>query len=99
MTTGVIICLVGAAYACLRDPAAEAEAAAVLGEDKGIEAVLARDTVFGTLGAPREELSVRSHGSLRERAIPIYACGPGPLTVRPRSNPEVAEWLFTGQIR
>jgi len=58
-----------------------------------------RDTVFGTLGAPREELSVRSHGSLHERAIPIYACGAGPLAARPRSNPEVAEWLFTGQIR
>ena len=112
----------GAAYVYLRDPATEAEAAAVLGEEKGIEAVLAReaaardyrlhpgrighlfiladrDTVFGTLGTPHEELSVRSHGSLHERAIPIYACGAGPLAARPRSNPEVAEWLFTGQIR
>lgn len=107
----------GAAYVYLRDPAQAAEAAAVLGEEKGVEAVLTReaaardyrlypgrighlfvladrDTVFGTLSAPREELSVRSHGSLHERAIPIYACGAGPLAVRPRSNPEVAAWLF-----
>ena len=31
------------------------------------------------------------------RAIPIYACGAGPLAVRPRSNPEVAARLFPGR--
>jgi phosphonoacetate hydrolase len=108
----------GAAYIYLGDPSASAEAAAILREEKGIEAVLSqaaaarqyrlepgrigqlfvladRDTVFGTLSAPREELTVRSHGSLHERAIPIYACGPGPLALQPRSNPEVAAWLFS----
>ena len=110
----------GAAYVYLRDPATQGEAAAILMEEKGIEAVLSReeaartyrlhpgrighffvladsDTVFGTLSAPREELTVRSHGSLHERAIPIYAFGAGPLAVRPRSNPEVASWLFSGR--
>jgi phosphonoacetate hydrolase len=112
----------GAAYVYLRDPAQDTEAAAVLGEEKGVEAVLTRDaaareyrlhrgrighlfvladrdTVFGTLGAPRQELSVRSHGSLHERAIPIYACGAGPLALRPRSNPEVAAWIFSGPAK
>jgi phosphonoacetate hydrolase len=112
----------GAAYVYLRDPATEAEAAAALREEKGVEAVLTRetaardyrlhpgrighlfiladrDTVFGTIGAPRQELSVRSHGSLHERAIPIYACGTGPLAVRPRSNPQVAAWLFSDHDR
>jgi hypothetical protein len=54
-----------------------------------------RETVFGALPEPREEVSLRSHGSLHERAIPIYACGPGPLAVRPCSNPEVAAWIFS----
>jgi phosphonoacetate hydrolase len=55
-----------------------------------------RETVFGDLPRPREEVRLRSHGSLHERRIPIYALGEGPLAVRPRSNPEVAAWLFTG---
>jgi phosphonoacetate hydrolase len=107
----------GAAYVYLRDPATESEAAALLREEVGIEAVLSRrdaarqyrlraerigdlflladdDTVFGTLAAPREALAVRSHGSLHERTVPIYASGPGPLAFRPRANPEVAAWLF-----
>lgn len=53
-----------------------------------------RDTVFGSLPQPREAVSLRSHGSLHERSIPIYGCGRGPLSIRPRSNPEVASWLF-----
>jgi phosphonoacetate hydrolase len=108
----------GAAYVYLHDPAMETEAAAILREERGIEAVLNReaaareyrlhpgrighlfiladhDTVFGTLETPREELSVRSHGSLHERAIPIYACGKGTLAIRPCSNTEVATWLFS----
>ncbi|MBA4422785.1 MAG: hypothetical protein C0390_06735 [Syntrophus sp. (in: bacteria)] len=28
-------------------------------------------------------------------AIPIYAYGRGPLSIQPRSNPEVASWLFS----
>lgn len=108
----------GAAYVYLNDPATEREAMAVLRIEKGIEAVLPRETaarlyrlhpgrighlflladretVFGDLSGPREELSVRSHGSLHERDIPIYAMGAGPLTVKPRTNAEVASWIFT----
>ncbi|MHB8771033.1 MAG: alkaline phosphatase family protein [Syntrophales bacterium] len=107
----------GAAYVYLADPATEAEAAAVLREERGVESVLdraaaARDyrlhpgrighlfvladraTVVGSLAAPRQELTVRSHGSLHERQIPIYAHGAGPLALRPRSNAEVAAWIF-----
>ncbi|MDP1989535.1 MAG: alkaline phosphatase family protein [Syntrophales bacterium] len=54
-----------------------------------------RDTVFGSLPQPREAVSLRSHGSLHERAIPIYAYGRGPLSIKPRSNLEVATWLFS----
>jgi phosphonoacetate hydrolase len=107
----------GAAYVYLRDPATEREAAAILREEKGIEAVLTaveaariyhlypgrighlflladRDTVFGDLPQPHEELQVRSHGSLHEREIPIYALGKGPLAVRPLTNAQVASWIF-----
>jgi phosphonoacetate hydrolase len=52
------------------------------------------DTVFGSLPSAREEVKIRSHGSLHEREIPIYACGAGPLsTIRPESNHEVAAWV------
>lgn len=107
----------GAAYIYLTDPETEEQAAAILREEKGVEAVLSREaaarlyhlhpgrighlflladreTVFGDLSEPREELQVRSHGSLHEREIPIYALGKGPLAARPRSNPEIASWLF-----
>lgn len=53
-----------------------------------------RETVFGDLPEPREELQVRSHGSLHEREIPIYALGWGPLAVRPLTNAQVASWIF-----
>ena len=53
-----------------------------------------RETVFGDLPQAREELHVRSHGSLHEREIPIYALGAGPLAVRPQSNAQVASWIF-----
>jgi phosphonoacetate hydrolase len=53
-----------------------------------------RETVFGDLPEPREELHVRSHGSLHEREIPIYALGEGPLAVRPLTNAQVASWIF-----
>ena len=108
----------GAAYVYLKDPATEREAAAVLREEKGVEAVLSREsashlyrlhparighlflladreTVFGDMTAPRQEIRVRSHGSLHERDIPIYALGAGPLAVKPRTNAEMASWIFT----
>ena len=53
-----------------------------------------RDTVFGSLPSAREEVMIRSHGSIHEREIPIYACGAGPLSVRPETNREVAAWIF-----
>ncbi len=53
-----------------------------------------KETAFGDLRGSREELDIRSHGSLYERDIPIYALGAGPLAVKPRSNAEVASWLF-----
>ncbi|RJQ55656.1 MAG: hypothetical protein C4530_15630 [Desulfobacteraceae bacterium] len=53
-----------------------------------------KDTVFGSLPTAREPVQVRSHGSLYEREIPIYARGAGPMAVRPRSNPEIASWVF-----
>ncbi len=52
------------------------------------------DTVFGALPTAREEVKIRSHGSLHEREIPIYAYGPGPMSVLPKSNHEVAAWIL-----
>lgn len=51
------------------------------------------DTVFGNLNCAREEVKIRSHGSLYERDIPIIGCGAGPLSRRPESNRDVAAWL------
>ena len=51
------------------------------------------DTVFGVLLTAREEVKIRSHGSLYEREIPIYAYGHGPMSVLPKSNHEVAAWV------
>jgi phosphonoacetate hydrolase len=53
-----------------------------------------RNTVFGALPVPREEVCLRSHGSLHERDIPIYAYGTGPVSLKPRSNDQVAAWVF-----
>jgi len=52
------------------------------------------DTVFGSLPSAREEVKIRSHGSLYEREIPIFARGPGPMSVRPKSNRDVAAWII-----
>ena len=38
------------------------------------------DTVFGALPTAREEVNIRSHGSLHEREIPIYAYGAGRIS-------------------
>jgi phosphonoacetate hydrolase len=51
------------------------------------------DTVFGALPTAREDVNIRSHGSLHEREIPIYAYGAGPLSILPKSNHEVAAWI------
>jgi phosphonoacetate hydrolase len=51
------------------------------------------DTVFGSLPAAREEVRIRSHGSLHERDVPIIGCGAGPMSARPESNRDVAAWV------
>lgn len=50
------------------------------------------DTVFGSLPALREEVNIRSHGSLHELEIPIIGCGAGPMSALPQSNRDVAGW-------
>jgi len=51
------------------------------------------DTVFGALPNAREDVKIRSHGSLHEREIPIYGSGYGPMSVLPESNNNVASWV------
>ena len=51
------------------------------------------DTVFGVLPSAKEEVSLRSHGSMHEIDIPIYAFGSGPMSIMPESNCEVAAWI------
>ena len=53
-----------------------------------------KDTVFGALPHARENVKVRSHGSLHERDILIFGYGPGPLSVMPKSNHQVTDWVF-----
>jgi phosphonoacetate hydrolase len=54
-----------------------------------------KDTVFGSLPAAREEVRIRSHGSLHEREVPIIGCGAGPVAARPASNRDVASWVIS----
>jgi phosphonoacetate hydrolase len=51
------------------------------------------DTVFGSQPTSRENVNIRSHGSLHEREIPIIGCGAGPMSCRPESNRDVAAWV------
>jgi phosphonoacetate hydrolase len=106
----------GAAYICLQDPGAVAEAAALLRDEPGVESVWARaaaaeafhlhperigdlfvlataETVFGALPAPRQEVSLRSHGGLHTRAVPIVGYGPGLPPVPPACNYQAVAWL------
>ncbi|HSR31438.1 MAG TPA: alkaline phosphatase family protein [Anaerolineae bacterium] len=51
------------------------------------------ETVFGDLPSPREPVSVRSHGGLHTRAVPIIAYGPG-VPAEPFScNYQAAAWI------
>lgn len=52
------------------------------------------DTVFGDLPRAREEVKIRSHGSLYECEIPIFGYGAGPLAVRPETNRDAAAWIL-----
>jgi phosphonoacetate hydrolase len=54
-----------------------------------------RDTVFGSLPVGREEVNIRSHGSLHECQIPIIGCGAGPMAAQPESNCDVAAWVLS----
>lgn len=56
------------------------------------------DTVFGNLPEAREEVKIRSHGSLHEREIPIFGYGPGPLALRPETNRDAAAWVVKGEL-
>lgn len=51
------------------------------------------ETVFGALPAPREAVSVRSHGCLHTRAVPIIACGPGAPREPFAFNYQAASWI------
>jgi phosphonoacetate hydrolase len=51
------------------------------------------ETVFGNLPLSREDVNIRSHGSLHEREVPIIGCGAGPMSILPESNSDVAAWV------
>jgi phosphonoacetate hydrolase len=52
-----------------------------------------KETVFGALPSPREPVSVRSHGSLHTRAVPIIAYGSG-VPLEPFAyNYQTATWV------
>ncbi len=77
-------------------PRAEAAGAFQLHPDRlGDLFVLATEaTAFGALPLARQAISVRSHGCLHTRAVPIIACGPG----LPR-EPFVYNYQATGWIQ
>jgi len=76
-------------------PRAEAAQAFQLHPDRiGDLFVLAtEETVFGALPSPHEAVSVRSHGCLHTRAVPIIACGPGLLREPFVYNYQAASWI------
>jgi phosphonoacetate hydrolase len=51
------------------------------------------DTVFGTLHEAREEVAIRSHGSLHEQAIPLIAYGPGAGSFLFERNLDALRWV------
>lgn len=51
------------------------------------------EAVFGALPSPRESVSVRSHGGLHTRAVPIIACGPGVPSEAFAHNYQAASWI------
>lgn len=55
--------------------------------------VATEESVFGDLQSPRESVSVRSHGGLHTRSVPIIAYGPG-VPAEPFScNYRAATWI------
>ena len=106
----------GAAYVFLEDLSRLEDAAAVLQEEVGVEAVwtragavkefqlysdrigdffvlATRETVFGDLPSPRQPVSVRSHGGLHTRSVPIIAHGPGLPREPFTHNYQAASWI------
>jgi phosphonoacetate hydrolase len=51
------------------------------------------DTVFGSLPSARENVSVRSHGCLHTRPIPVIGYGPGLPKTPFKFNYEAANWI------
>ena len=52
------------------------------------------DTVFGEMPDEQQTVDIRSHGSLYEQQVPIYVYGKGPQAARPRTNDQIAQWIF-----
>lgn len=52
------------------------------------------DTVFGEMPGLEQTVDIRSHGSLYEEQVPIYVYGNGPRAARPRTNDQIAQWIF-----
>jgi phosphonoacetate hydrolase len=55
-----------------------------------------RETAFGALARPREEMALRSHGSLHTCQVPIIACGPGAPPMPQTRNYDIATWIDWG---
>ena len=52
-----------------------------------------RETVFGDLPSPRQPVSVRSHGGLHTRSVPIIAHGPSVPAKPFTHNYQAASWI------
>lgn len=52
-----------------------------------------QETVFGDLPLPRQPVSVRSHGGLHTRSVPIIAHGPGVPAEPFTRNYQAASWI------
>ncbi|MBI4771739.1 MAG: alkaline phosphatase family protein [Chloroflexi bacterium] len=74
---------------------AEAAAAFQLHPDRigHLFVLAAEETVFGALPSPRETVSVRSHGCLHTRSVPIIASGPGVPREPFTHNYQMASWI------
>jgi phosphonoacetate hydrolase len=51
------------------------------------------ETVYGDLPLPRQTVSVRSHGGLHTRPVPIIACGPDVPREPFSENYQAASWI------
>jgi phosphonoacetate hydrolase len=83
---------VGVESVWMRDAAAQ-EFQLYAGRIGDLFVLATEETVFGNLVSTREAVTLRSHGGLHTRSVPIIACGPGVPPEPFAHNYQATNWL------